>query len=144
MPADLPYVVELTGRCDPVQAFQKFASRPHNIFLDSARRVTELGRYSFLSCDPFKVHRGNDLELLAQSLNTFGSAQTIEELPPFQGGAMGLWSYDLARSLEVIPKAIHDEFRVPTMCVGLYDVVLAFDHATDRSWLISQLSLIHI
>lgn len=138
MPTDLPYVVELTGQCDPVQAFQKLASQPHCIFLDSARKMPELGRYSFLSCDPFEVHQGNDLELLGWSLETFNCARAIAELPPFQGGAMGIWSYDLARSLEAIPSTLHNEFKLPTMCVGFYDVVLAFDHASDRSWLISQ------
>ena len=139
MPADLPYVVELTGKCDPVQAFQKLAPRRHCVFLDSARRVSQLGRYSFLACEPFEVHQGKDLELLESAIEPFKFVQPIAELPPFQGGAMGLWSYDVARTLEAIPKTLfYDEFQLPTMCVGLYDVVLAFDHLADRCWLISQ------
>jgi len=139
VPADLPpYVVELTGQCDPVEAFERLARQPHCIFLDSAKRVSELGRFSFLSCDPFEVYHEDDLEHLGLSLAGYASVQAVADLPPFQGGAMGLWSYDLARSLEVIPKTRHDEFQIPTMCVGMYDVVLAFDHVADRCWLISQ------
>jgi para-aminobenzoate synthetase component 1 len=31
-----------------------------------------------------------------------------------------------------------DTFQVPALAVGLYDVVLAFDHATGRAWIVSQ------
>jgi para-aminobenzoate synthetase component I len=59
-------------------------------------------------------------------------------LPPFQGGAAGLFSYDLGRSLERLPTPRTDEFGVPALAVGLYDVVVAFDHADGRAWIISQ------
>ena len=53
---------------------------------------------------------------------------TVPGLPPFQGGAAGVWAYDLNRSLEQIARPAFDEFQVPALAVGLYDVVLAFDH----------------
>jgi para-aminobenzoate synthetase component 1 len=77
------------------------------------------------------------LALLGERLRGW-EASTVPELPPFQGGAAGLVSYDLNRSLERLPKPRFDEFGVPAVAVGLYDVVLAFDHATNRAWLISQ------
>jgi len=59
-------------------------------------------------------------------------------LPPFQGGAAGLFAYDLGHSLERIPRAHDDEFGLPAMAVGLYDVVLAWDHSNHQAWIISQ------
>ena len=53
-------------------------------------------------------------------------------------GAAGLWAYDLNRSLERIAPARYDEFGLPALAVGLYDVVVAFDHAEGRAYLISQ------
>ncbi len=47
-------------------------------------------------------------------------------------------SYDLSRSLERIAPAQHDEFGLPGMAIGLYDVVFAFDHQRGRAWAISQ------
>ena len=111
-------------------------------YFDSALRDPALGRYSFLAADPFDYFEvpadGSDaLALLEHKLAAFRSA-TIAGLPPFQGGAAGLLSYDLGRSLERLPTAEFDEFRTPSLAIGLYDVVLAVDHVTQQAWIISQ------
>ena len=60
-------------------------------------------------------------------------------LPPFQGGWAGMFGYELARSLEARSSSpAIDEFKIPALAVGLYDVVVAFDHLQNRAWLISQ------
>lgn len=127
---------------DLEQALARLAARPHVLFLDSARRHATLGRYSFLTCDPFDYLEipadGSDgLQLLAQRLKPF-SSPTAAGLPPFQGGAAGLLSYDLNRSLERIPPAAIDEFKAPALAIGLYDVLLAVDHVERKAWLVSQ------
>jgi para-aminobenzoate synthetase component I len=58
--------------------------------------------------------------------------------PPFQGGIAGLFGYDLGRSLEWLPTPRTDEFGVPALAVGFYDVVVAFDHLAGKAWIISQ------
>jgi len=75
--------------------------------------------------------------LFRERLARFAAA-TVPELPPFQGGAAGLFSYDLGRSLESLPPPRADEFRVPALAVGFYDVVVSFDHVAGRAWIISQ------
>jgi para-aminobenzoate synthetase component I len=139
---ELPYVLPLGAGLDSEQAFRRLARRPHVLFLDSALRDPERGRYSFLTADPFELLSvpadGSDgLARLAGCLAPW-QAETVPGLPPFQGGAAGLWAYDLNRSLETISPAAFDEFGFPALCVGLYDVVLAFDHQNDKAWLISQ------
>jgi para-aminobenzoate synthetase component 1 len=64
-------------------------------------------------------------------------AEPLPGLPPFQGGAAGLFGYDLCHHLEKLPRSRHDEFQVPDLAVGFYDWVLAFDHAAGRAWLVS-------
>jgi para-aminobenzoate synthetase component 1 len=44
----------------------------------------------------------------------------------------------LGRQFERLPTPRFDEFRAPALAVGLYDVVLTWDHATNRAWLVSQ------
>ncbi|MBW8884968.1 MAG: anthranilate synthase component I family protein, partial [Planctomycetia bacterium] len=101
-----------------------------------------LGRYSFLTADPFEfftvpADQPGGLERLEHNLKQW-HAPVLSDLPPFQGGAAGLLSYDLGRSLERLPRPRIDEFQTPAMAIGLYDTVLAFDHVEHRAWLISQ------
>lgn len=127
---------------DLERAFTRLSTRPHVLFLDSARRHRKLGRYSFLTCDPFDYFEvpadGSDgLAVLAQRIAPF-VAHTIPNLPPFQGGAAGLLGYDLNRSLERIPPPKVDEFQTSALAIGLYDVLLAVDHVDRKAWIISQ------
>ncbi len=137
-----PLVEPLPGSLSAYEAFQRLAALPHVIYFDSARRHETLGRYSYVAADPydflFLPPRGpfafNALsERLAQS-----QTATLAGLPPFQGGAAGLCGYDLNRQLERLPAPRHDEFAVPAFAVGLYDVVLAFDHVQQSGWIISH------
>jgi para-aminobenzoate synthetase component 1 len=142
MPPDLPAVLELRPPPDIESALLQLAAQPHSLFLDSAARDVRLGRYSFLTADPFDfftvaADEADGLELITARLQPW-HAPTLPDLPPFQGGAAGLLSYDLSRSLERIDPPRYDEFQLPAMAIGLYDTVLAFDHAQHRAWLISH------
>jgi len=137
-----PFVEELAPALTPERAFRRLAALPHCLFLDSALEHPTLGRYSFVAADPFAClvvpADGSDaLGKLAARLGRMTS-RMIEGLPPFQGGAAGLFGYELGRSLERLPHPRFDEFRLPAMAVGLYDVVLGFDHLEGRAWLVSQ------
>lgn len=137
-----PLVREVTPAPDAEAALLRFANLPYCLFLDSAMRDSKLGRYSFLMAAPFetvRVQRGNAYTLaeLECKLKQFASP-AVAGLPPFQGGAAGLFSYDFCRALEKIPANRFDEFRLPDLLLGFYDVVLAFDHVEHRAWLISQ------
>jgi para-aminobenzoate synthetase component 1 len=141
-PHDLPLAVELRPPPDVEAALVRLAARPHCLLLDSALRDPRLGRYSFLTADPFDYFTaaadGTDgLTLLADKLRPWQAAHR-PDLPPFQGGAAGLLSYDLSRSLERIAPPRIDEFRLPALAMGLFDTVLAIDHAEHRAWLIAQ------
>jgi len=142
-----PLVEELRPAPAPEQALAQFAALPHCVFFDSARRDPILGRYSFLAADPIQflnfpvrncADRGPDpIQALARAMAPMAS-RTVPDLPPFQGGAAGLFSYDLGRTLEKLPTPRYDEFQIPALAVGLYDIVLAWDHVQNRAWLISH------
>ncbi len=137
-----PVVVPLDAAPEPVEAFRRLAAWPRCVFFDSAQRDEKLGRYSFIAADPFEHVEvdslGSDaLAELARRMAGF-EAQPVAELPPFQGGAAGLFGYDLAYGLESLPRCRFDEFQVPPLSVGLYDVVLSYDHQTDEAWIISH------
>jgi para-aminobenzoate synthetase component 1 len=138
------YVEEVLG-LDAARAFRSLAHLPRVIFLDSALQHGRLGRYSFITGDPFEwlsvTGSGlrpsvDPLAELAARLKRF-QQPTLAGLPPFQGGAAGLLGYGLCHGLESIPCPRFDEFGIPDLAVGFYDWVLAFDHLKQRAWLIS-------
>jgi para-aminobenzoate synthetase component 1 len=146
-------VEELTPVPDIGETFNRLAPLPHVLFLDSALSHPELGRYSFLTADPFAwvrargkrvsvrgvphvQEREDPFRVLAELLARYGLAP-LPGLPPFQGGAAGLFGYDLCHHLERLPRPRWDEFGVPDLAVGLYDWVLAFDRVAESAWLIS-------
>ena len=129
------------------QALERMSSLPGCLLLESVRPVgtverKPLGRYSFLMADPFEtivVPVGDKQPLQKiESLLTRYATDPIAGLPPMQGGVAGMFSYDLNRSFEKIPAARHDEFELPAIVVGAYDVVIAWDHFENKTWLISQ------
>jgi len=139
---DTTLVEELSPRLDPWQAFRHLSGLPHVAFLDSAMPHPHLGRYSYITADPFAwlTARGpltpDPLAWLDRQLARYATP-TLPGLPPFQGGAVGLFGYDLCHHLERLPRPALDDFQTPDLAVGLYDWVIAFDHVEERSWLIS-------
>lgn len=141
--AELPLVQPLESSISSMDAFLRLADLPHIVFFDSAMQHPTLGRYSFVAADPIEwitcsADGSEGLSRLAGKLPAAANNCSHRELPPFQGGWAGLFGYELARSLEAVPAAAIDEFNVPALAVGCYDVVVAFDHARHRGWLISQ------
>jgi para-aminobenzoate synthetase component 1 len=138
-----PLVEELIPAPDPWQVCLRLSSLPHLLFLDSAGDHPDVGRYSFVTAQPFHwmmAKRGaatDPFTALASALAAY-RAERIPGLPPFQGGAAGLFGYDLCHHIERLPRPPRDEFQTPDMAVGFYDWVVAFDHAQGRAWVISN------
>ncbi|MFO7260591.1 MAG: aminodeoxychorismate synthase component I [bacterium] len=147
-------VVELTPAPEPIDACARFTDLPGCLLLESMVRSERLGRYSFLAADPFLVLRskGPVVEEVSASgvrrveADPFTALQralaryrmdTLPGLPPFQGGAAGYFGYELGQHLERLPSARYDDLALPDLCIGFYDWVLAWDHASGRAWLVS-------
>ena len=119
-------------------------------FLDSAMRHPTLGRYSYVAASPFAAFlvdgegalydgrriAGPPLAALDATLERF-ACRTIPEIPPFQGGAIGLVGYEFAHHLERLAKPADFDPAEPSLRLGLYDAVLAFDHQDDRAFIVA-------
>lgn len=151
-----PLVEELIPAPDPVTSSECFQGLPCLILLDSARDPERLGRYSFLTADPAVVIRGKGthVERIDQSSGVVTAVAghalqatrallaphwcaPIPGLPPFQGGAAGYIAYDWGAVLERVPAPRYDDLAIPDVVFGLYDWVIAWDHAMHRAWIIS-------
>ncbi len=139
-----PFVQEVSPVPSLDDLLPLFTDWPGLVVFDSAKVSPQLGRYSYLSADPFrllelaKAQLGVDpFESIRETLADF-QVESLPALPPFQGGAAGILSYELGASFEKLPQTPHDELQIPHLTVGLYDWVLAWDHVEGRCWLISH------
>ena len=150
----------LVERLDPAPAAADVAAclagLPWLVWLDSAADPAHLGRWSFLSADPWRMLRahgarteactagqnewtpvlGDVLQALKRELAPLALAAP-PGTPPFVGGALGFLSYDWGRVLERRPTARYDDLALPGALVGLYDWTIAWDHADGSCWLAS-------
>jgi para-aminobenzoate synthetase component 1 len=152
----LPFVEELSPPPDPAWCCEHLQGLPYRLFLDSAAASARLGRYSFVMADPIGVvsskgTRAQYLDCLtgrAEPLETDAlsdlrarlapfSAEPVPGLPPFQGGAAGYLAYDWGLVLESLPAPRVDDLALDDVVLGVYDWVIAWDHAESRAWIIS-------
>jgi para-aminobenzoate synthetase component 1 len=136
-----PLVEELVPPPDPATCCERLAGLPHRVFLDSALRDPRLGRYSYVTADPFKVVRSDvwKSDPLASTRNILGPFSTppVPGLPPFQGGAAGYIAYDWGLELERLPSPEYNDLGLDNLVLGVYDWVLAWDHLESKAWLMS-------
>lgn len=77
------------------------------------------------------------LRLVQQQCDALGLAPASRDDLPFQGGALGLFGYDLGRRFETLPQQAVCDLTTPDMAVGIYDWALIADHALQRLTLLS-------
>ena len=52
----------------------------------------------------------------------------VEGLPPFVGGAVGFFGYDLVRTVEPLGEPNPDPLGLPDMALMVTDAMVVFDH----------------
>ncbi|WP_245629873.1 anthranilate synthase component I family protein [Domibacillus robiginosus] len=120
-------------------------NEPYHALLESGRG----GRYSFAGIKPSavavsdkegltlkkggKVQRiaGNPVHTLVSLLDE-RKVPRQDELPDFQGGAIGWISYDYVRFIEELPNCAQDDIGLPDTCFLFFDQWAAFDHQTNE------------
>jgi anthranilate synthase component I len=117
----------------PVSAFLKLREEGPAFLLESADRGQRVGRYSFIGFRPREVIRwslgeeGDPYEIAAAAVARHRQAP-LPDLPPFAGGAVGVFGYDLVRTVEPLSEPNPDPVGVPDLALMLTDVLVVFDH----------------
>jgi anthranilate synthase component 1 len=120
----------------PVSAFLKLralAPGEPAFLLESAEQGQRVGRWSFIGFRPRSVLRwslgdgGDPYALAAEHVARFDQAP-IADGPPFAGGAVGFFGYDLVRTVEPLQEPGPDPLGLPDMALMLSDVLVTFDH----------------
>ena len=132
-----------------------YSHRSHFAFLDSRLHDNNLGKYSFILFDPFMIftskgnkvwiRRGETLEERMEE-NVFDCLKTLTagyhippakgmEFPPFLGGGIGYFSYELGRQIEVLPVTTKDVMGIPECYVCFYNAAVIYNHEKEKIYL---------
>jgi anthranilate synthase component 1 len=121
----------------PVSAFLKLRGRNPEypaFLLESADRGQQVGRYSFIGVRPRKVVRWSlgeegDPYAIAEAEARAVDQWQWTDAPPFTGGLVGYFGYDLVRTVETtLGEPNEDVLGLPDMALMLSDVLVVFDH----------------
>lgn len=143
---------------EPAAAFRHWSGEPWAMLLDSAAHHPDHGRHSVIVADPVRTLEatweaaggrvlvdgravaGSPFDALAGLLAEHPAPAGPSPVPapmPFAGGAVGFLGYEAGRFLERLPARHGNPGGQPDLAFGLYDAVLAFDHAERRAWAIA-------
>jgi aminodeoxychorismate synthase component I len=122
-----------------------------SFLFESVKGPFTIARYSFIGFTPYAIYTikngsatlarkrsvspcsGRPLTVLRSLLGRYGQ-KPVPGLPPFQGGAAGLLSYDFVRYLENVPSTSRDDLAIPDAHILMIDRLIAFDHKTRKAW----------
>jgi anthranilate synthase component 1 len=153
----VPVRARFVDDCEtPVSAFLKLrAGEPEGApaFLLESAEQGQVGRYSFVGLRPRAVLRWSDGVLSewsgAEAAAGEGPSRTepapdpyaavaarladfqpaaVAGLPPFAGGAVGFFGYDLVRTVEPLGEPNPDPLGLPDMALMITDAMVVFDH----------------
>src|SRR4051812_35993 len=147
----IPVRMTFVDDCEtPVSAFLKLRDGGPCFLLESAEQG-RLGRYSFLGFSPRAVLRWGDGVLgewpgrrpseeprrridapdpysaVSEYLGRY-RLPPLDDLPPFAGGAVGFFGYDLVRTVEPLGPPNPDPIGLPDMALMVSDLLVVFDH----------------
>ncbi|MFB5172355.1 aminodeoxychorismate synthase component 1 [Erwinia amylovora] len=101
--------------------------------------LTTRGEQTEIAADGHCMTSSADpLALLQQQLENCGMQAVPDDDFPFQGGALGLFGYDLGRRFETLPVIAQPQLTTPDMAVGIYDWALVADHHRQTLTLVVQ------
>ncbi len=138
---------------NPYQLYQ-FIHREYkfSFLLESFDGKEKLARFSFIGFDPKKIVSANKkivnidgqehevqnpIRMLANAIQSIKTNHNIEK-EGFSGGAVGYFSYDYARNLEVIPERIIDKSEFPDFEFGIFEDCIIYDHRTKTIYYLSH------
>jgi anthranilate synthase component 1 len=144
----------------PIRVFQHLSRDKRAFLLESVEGGVKWARYSFIGTDPFLVLKlkknyvtleqngkieshltDQPLLLLREKLRSYRSP-AMPELPPFTGGAIGFFGYDLLQYYEKkLPPHPTDDLQMDDMQFMFCDRVIVFDHFKQQVLVIGNVHI---
>ncbi|HXW18560.1 MAG TPA: anthranilate synthase component I [Candidatus Acidoferrales bacterium] len=140
----------------PVGAYLRIArGSRYSFLLESVEGGETIARYTFAGANPAEVFRSrgrkctiesargrkevneDPIRLLRQMMKRYTPVR-VAGLPPFLGGAIGCFAYDMVRLIEKIPASGRDDLGLDDAVLMFYRGVVAFDHVRHRVWIVQN------
>ncbi|MBM7842964.1 anthranilate synthase component I [Herpetosiphon giganteus] len=145
----------------PVSAYLKVAQGHYSFLLESVEGGEQIGRYSFIGCEPHLIIRGLGQQSIIETANgertSYDDLTTLDQLerlvvgsqkanpapqpdlPRFTGGAVGFLGYETVRTFERLPAPTLRPLQIPDGVWMVVKTVLAFDHVRHTIKIMSTL-----
>ncbi|MBJ8734352.1 aminodeoxychorismate synthase component 1 [Citrobacter amalonaticus] len=152
-----PAIITLPWRQDAAeQYFAPISHMPWAMLLHSGHADHPHSRFDIVVADPLctvKTHgettqirdaqgcrltHDDPLAVLQSTLTALNLQPPVNADLPFQGGALGLFGYDLGRRFESLPSHARQDIALADMAIGLYDWALIVDHQRQTVSLLSH------
>lgn len=141
----------------PVSVFKKLKDRGYGYLLESAEVHDQVGRYSFVGCDPevvirtredrVEIERNGEVEVRKQDRDPLEELKRVMSgyravgdfgEQAFRGGAVGYLGYDAVRFFETrVPVVEEDPLGVPDAVFVLARILVIFDHRYRKMRILS-------
>ncbi|MCH5184919.1 MAG: anthranilate synthase component I [Oscillospiraceae bacterium] len=147
----IPVTMECYADMDtPISVFSRMQTQNACYLLESIGDSQNTSRYSFIGRNPFLTFKstGSDITVsdytgrsesytaspikeLEKLINKY-KAPKLSGIPPFNGGAVGYFAYDIIREYEYLPNIPEDDLNIPDMHFMFTDEIIAFDHKKQK------------
>lgn len=132
------------------------ADSKYTVLLESSKGNFKIARYSFITFNPFLILRLKDEKMDISDNEDFSISMSVskpirllkdiilsypqltqKEIPPFQGGVIGSFSYDFVRYIEKLPQTAIDDLFIPDAHFLFVETLISFDHEQKKAWVLS-------
>lgn len=143
----------------PLAIYLKFSSGKYNYFLESVQGGERWGRYSFIGLEASKIIKVFDYKVILENNNgdlieeakvkdplcwiekykSQFKVPKLNDIPTFNGGLVGYFSYETIRYIEPKLKNIskNDDLKTPDILLMLSNDLIVFDNLSNKIHLIT-------
>lgn len=143
-------IKELKNNLNPFYVYKIFKDEKNTAFLDSSKEDKNLSKFSFIGLNPFLnfTYKDNIVYINEKEIKEKDPFIALDNLInkykinyesdiPFISGAIGYFSYDIGRKLEVLPKTAKKEIEIPDAIFNFYNNLIIFDIQNKKTYISS-------
>ena len=143
-------IKELKKNFNPFYVYNIFKDELNSVFLDSSKEDKNLSKFSFIGINPFcnftykngkgyingeEIQEKDPFIALEKLVNKYKI--NYDSSIPFIAGAIGYFSYDIGRTIEVLPSTAKKELEIPDAIFNFYNNLIIFDLQNKKTFISS-------